>query len=199
MSDRLAGAASTLVLFLLLAYLYPLVAIGMARKPEPSSMTVQVFGDKRRSPPKPVFNIHVSKARAPKLRPPSFAIMPDAPFVFSGTPPATTSDAAYLEQVADHIQRFSDHTTGLQRTQIVNVDLVMDRSGNVLFLTVARSSGSASLDQEALSQIRRAQPLPPIPERVKGDKLYLLVPVCFKAENSLTTAGQASPTSCRTG
>jgi len=58
----------------------------------------------------------------------------------------------------------------------------MNRAGTVLAVEIARSSGSTMLDRAAIETIRRAQPLPPIPED-KPDELDLAVPVEFFVRN----------------
>jgi TonB family protein len=46
---------------------------------------------------------------------------------------------------------------------------------------IARSSGVADLDQEALPLSQRAQPFPPLPgNRVNGKQINLSVPIRFK-------------------
>lgn len=55
----------------------------------------------------------------------------------------------------------------------------MDRAGHVLAVRLARSSGSASLDEEAQALVRRAEPLPPPPAELPGTTLTLDVPIRF--------------------
>jgi periplasmic protein TonB len=46
---------------------------------------------------------------------------------------------------------------------------------------IARSSGVADLDEEALAVLQRAQPFPPLPgNRVNGEQINLSVPIRFK-------------------
>jgi protein TonB len=49
----------------------------------------------------------------------------------------------------------------------------------VIGYQISGSSGSASLDQEALSMIQRASPLPAPPPEVPGSRISLTVPVRF--------------------
>lgn len=55
----------------------------------------------------------------------------------------------------------------------------MDREGNVLSASIERSSGYPLLDEETLSLIERAQPLPKPPEDTAGESLEFVVPVEF--------------------
>ena len=46
-----------------------------------------------------------------------------------------------------------------------------------------RSSGSTSLDEEALATVRRASPFPAPPRQLAGDHVHLRVPIRFVASN----------------
>ena len=55
----------------------------------------------------------------------------------------------------------------------------LDRQGRVVDSRVVRSSGAAALDAEALAMLRRAQPFPPPPPELAGDRVDLTVPIRF--------------------
>jgi protein TonB len=55
----------------------------------------------------------------------------------------------------------------------------MDRDGNVLSASIAKTSGYDDLDAETLALIRRAQPLPKPPAEIPGNTIELTVPVQF--------------------
>jgi periplasmic protein TonB len=55
----------------------------------------------------------------------------------------------------------------------------MDRSGRVVSKHIARSSGSATLDQAALAMLDRAQPLPAFPPSMREARKTLNLPVRF--------------------
>ena len=61
---------------------------------------------------------------------------------------------------------------------VAHVRFRMNRAGRVLEATLIRSSGIPELDRAALATIRRAQPLPPIPDG-RPDPIDLSVPVEF--------------------
>lgn len=61
----------------------------------------------------------------------------------------------------------------------VMVRFSVDRSGQVLSVTLHKTSGFASLDREALALPKRTSPLPPPPAEVRGDSIELVVPVEF--------------------
>lgn len=55
----------------------------------------------------------------------------------------------------------------------------IDRAGRMVASQIARSSGSAALDREALALAQRAQPFPPPPPGLPGDNISLIVPIKF--------------------
>lgn len=80
-----------------------------------------------------------------------------------------------------HIERFRRYPEDARRTQqqgVVMVGFAMGRKGDLLDLWVDRSSGFAALDAEAVSTLRRAQPLPLIPKGLP-DELQVVLPVSF--------------------
>jgi periplasmic protein TonB len=68
----------------------------------------------------------------------------------------------------------------LRRQQgVSHVAFTIDRQGRVLVQRLHQGSGHDSLDQETLDLLQRAQPLPPPPVEIAGDRIDLLVPVQF--------------------
>lgn len=59
------------------------------------------------------------------------------------------------------------------------VRFVATRDGKVLSAKLERSSGHASLDEEALALLERAQPLPPFTEEMLEAQLEMIVPIQF--------------------
>jgi protein TonB len=55
----------------------------------------------------------------------------------------------------------------------------MDRNGQVLDYRLERSSGHALLDREVEAMIKRAEPLPRLPESWQQTRLELVVPIQF--------------------
>ena len=96
---------------------------------------------------------------------------------------STTSE--FQHELLAHIEQYRqypeaalpDHLHG-----VVQVVFAMDRTGAVLGAWVKTSSGSKVLDQEAIDTIRRAQPLPSIPQNLP-DRLNIMLPVEFAAPN----------------
>ena len=62
---------------------------------------------------------------------------------------------------------------------MTQVAFAIDRAGHVIDSRVIQSSGYAALDQEAIATLQRAQPFPPPPEGLAGEKFEFTVPVKF--------------------
>ena len=62
---------------------------------------------------------------------------------------------------------------------VVHIRFAVDREGRLLEGVIVRSSGVASLDQEALAMIDRSNPFPVAPSTVFGHRIELQTPVDF--------------------
>jgi protein TonB len=69
----------------------------------------------------------------------------------------------YASTLSAHLQRFKRPAKG--RGTVV-VSFTVNRSGKVVERGIVRSSGSSTVDGEALAMIARAQPMPPFPAAV---------------------------------
>lgn len=81
-----------------------------------------------------------------------------------------------------HLERHKRYPADAQRQRqegVVYVHFRLSRDGRVLAARLERPTGVASLDQEGLDLLQRAQPLPPLPSDQPGESLELLVPVQF--------------------
>lgn len=77
-------------------------------------------------------------------------------------------------------QRYPDdaHAAGQQGAVMVRIRI--DRRGNIGYYALERSSGIPSLDRAALDMIRRANPVPAVPDDYPaGDTFEFLIPVNF--------------------
>ena len=81
---------------------------------------------------------------------------------------------AHLEQY----RRFPARARAARQQGAVHIRFRMNRAGSVLTASVVRSSGFTTLDQAALDTLKRAQPLPAIPEG-RPDEIELTIPVEF--------------------
>jgi protein TonB len=80
-------------------------------------------------------------------------------------------------RLAAHIERFRrtlEPSEGLAR-----VAFTIDRDGHLLSSRIAQSTGSPSLDQEALAMLARADPMPKPPDGTPDSALSMVIPVRF--------------------
>ncbi len=184
LSDRLAGMALTAVLFLALAVPLTWTVVRRVEAPPPP-IEVQVVESKEGPRPKMTFTKRFLRVPVPQVIPPQIAIQPNAPLGTSAAP-STTTDTAYLGRVAAYVRGFP--AGAMRGSGEVDVNVIIDRTGSLLYTTVAQGSGVAALDQAALDQVNRANPLPAVPDSVHGDMLYMLIPFCFKGGGAPTTS-----------
>ena len=81
-----------------------------------------------------------------------------------------------------HLQQFKRYPSEAQERGeegVVLLSFSVDRDGRVLARQVLHSSGYPVLDDEVMSMIERAQPLPPFPASMPEPKLDLTVPIRF--------------------
>ncbi|WP_395396602.1 TonB family protein [Novosphingobium sp. BL-8A] len=100
---------------------------------------------------------------------------PPAPQMSSGKPTWQGMVLAAL----DKVKRYPRDAHFARQQGVPYIRFTMDRQGKILSVSLERSSGIRSLDQEALALPKRAQPLPKPPEDVKGESIELVVPVEF--------------------
>lgn len=76
-------------------------------------------------------------------------------------------------------KRYPRSARRMRRQGIPTITFTMNRSGKVLDVYLVNSSGTDSLDKEAVAMVYRAEPLPQPPASVAGVKLTLTVPISF--------------------
>ena len=108
------------------------------------------------------------------------------PVVTGPSPQAPVSSAAASWQQSlvarlARLQRYPPRARGVQG--VVSLAFSVDRHGNVVSSQIAKISGSALLDAEALDLIKRAAPLPPPPAKIADSELLFVVPIRFAAGN----------------
>ena len=130
---------------------------------------------KKPAPPK--------RARAPQTTAPistqrqaNRATAPNAG-VSAASPAAT---ASWRSSLASHLNRFKRYPPGATRTGVATIRFTIDRSGRVTGSRLVSSSGDATLDAEAVSLPRRANPVPaPPPGFGSGNTITMTVPIRF--------------------
>jgi len=81
-----------------------------------------------------------------------------------------------------HLQQYKRYPSDAQsrgEEGIVLLSFSIDRTGHVLARQIVHSSGHRELDNEVMSMVERAQPLPPFPPSMPQAKLDLTVPIRF--------------------
>jgi protein TonB len=92
---------------------------------------------------------------------------------------SSISPATWRSALQAHLNRHKRSPAGGSRG-LSEVAVTIDRAGRVLSARLARSSGNATLDQEAVALAHRASPVPPPPPDVgRGGNVALVVPVKF--------------------
>ncbi|MFT4052892.1 MAG: TonB family protein [Novosphingobium sp.] len=129
----------------------------------PPAPAEQLFEVVKPAPP-------VENTTAPEARP-----APPAPQLSSDKPTWEGQVLAALNKV----KRYPREAQFRRRQGVPYIRFVIDREGRVLSSSLERGSGDRSLDAEAVSLPKRAQPLPRPPEERKGVTIELVVPVEF--------------------
>jgi periplasmic protein TonB len=96
------------------------------------------------------------------------------------------SDAVpnWKSQLVARLERYKRYPSEAQsrgERGVAQLAFSVDRSGGVHNARIVQSSGSSILDQETLTLVARAQPLPPPPPEVPGTQIPIVVPIRYNA------------------
>jgi protein TonB len=180
--------------------------IHAVRAPQRDAL-VRLDKDTPKPPPVLPFRVQQIKPAPVDAAPPQFSIAPDpsptappaatappqpAPTPSSGTAQTAAAyiDPEYLKLISIHIQHYYLYPTraaGHDWEGKVVVQFTIDKGGTLLASAVARTSGLSVLDDEALAMVRQASPLPPIPDRMHMNQMNAVVPICFRAQQGVTS------------
>lgn len=181
--------------------------------PPPPVFLAHLIRPRTEKPAAPVFTVASETLPAPALLPASAAIAsPLAGGTQAGTGTGAQSvsgngtdgngeglsgcwDAIWARSVTERVRPFfyyprrarEQHVSG-----VVVVLLTIRRNGMLDKLDVYKSSGDASLDHAAYDTVKKAQPLPRIPDRMHLDKVSALFPLVYGTVDD----SQASPGNC---
>jgi len=134
--------------------------------PPPPDTSQAVIAPTQEPPPQPV----------QETRPPT----PAVPARVKGGAPRV--EPAWQTALVRHLQQYKRYPSEAQsrgEEGVVMLSFSVDRSGRVLAHQIVRSSGHRELDDEVMSMIERAQPLPAFPASMPEAKLDLTVPIRF--------------------
>ncbi len=99
--------------------------------------------------------------------------------VQGGAPRVETSWETGLVRHLQQYKRYPSEAQQRGEEGVVQLAFSVDRTGHVLSRRIVQSSGHADLDNEVMSMIDRAQPLPAFPASMTQTKLDLTVPIRF--------------------
>ena len=87
--------------------------------------------------------------------------------------------SSYTSRVHAHLARHKRSPRG-DESGTVTVSFTIAASGSAGGVRIARSSGSAALDSEALAMVQRASPFPAIPAEIGRSSMSFSVPVRYR-------------------
>jgi protein TonB len=96
-----------------------------------------------------------------------------------GAPRVEPSWETALLRHLQHYKRYPSDAQSRGEQGVVQLSFTVDRTGHVSNREIVRSCGHRELDNEVMSMIERAQPLPPFPASMPQAKLDLTLPIRF--------------------
>ena len=97
----------------------------------------------------------------------------------------TTWNVSIAKQIEKH-KGYPPSALPRRESGVTQVAFAIDRDGRLIESRIVHGSGYAALDQEAIATLRRAQPFPPPPADLPGERFEFTVPVKF----TVKTAGR---------
>jgi len=91
-------------------------------------------------------------------------------------------DPLWMRAVTERVRQYfyyPDAAMAAHTTGVVTMHFTVRRNGQIDRLAVGKSSGDDGLDRAAADIMRKAQPLPPIPDRMHVDRIEGEMPVNF--------------------
>ena len=105
-------------------------------------------------------------------------------------------DPVWMRAVTERVRRFfyyPDAALAMRTTGVVTMHFSVRRNGQIDRLEISKSSGNDGLDKAAYDIMHKAQPLPPIPDRMHTDRVDGDLPINFGVRSF---NGGASPGNC---
>ena len=84
-----------------------------------------------------------------------------------------------IAKLLEHNKRYPSAARARGEQGVAELAFSIDRQGHVLSSRIVKSSGSATLDEETLALVQRAQPFPVPPPDLPGAEIKFTVPVRF--------------------
>jgi len=105
-------------------------------------------------------------------------------------------DPVWMRAVTERVRQFfyyPDAALAVRTTGVVTMHFSVRRNGQIDRLEIRKSSGNVGLDKAAADIMHKAQPLPPIPDRMHTDRVDGDLPINFGVRSF---NGGASPGNC---
>jgi len=150
-------------------------AVTLPKPPPPRKQPLKPRPQPAEQPPAPT-------AVPPPTAPPPAAPQPAPPGPSVAAVAARANWQAQLMAWLSRQKRYPRPAQEQRQQGTAYLRFSLDRGGRVLSARLERSSGFPLLDEEVLALIQRAQPLPPPPTEVAGERFELLVPVAFSIQ-----------------
>ncbi len=155
-------------------------------KPEPKPKPEPTPKPEPKAQPTPPETKTAAAATAPKTSAePAKTIGPA-----SGTPSnikltAGQSDAMdnYLSRLHRHLSEHFKYPRRAKRRNIEGTPVVefeLDRNGKLISSNLSGSSDERLLDEAALAFIKESEPMPPVPDSMKGDRFSYTIPIRYE-------------------
>jgi len=96
-----------------------------------------------------------------------------------GLPSSSSDYIALLQAWLERHKEYPRRAQSRRQEGTALLHVVIDRDGRVLEYRLEKSSGHSLLDREVTAMIKRAQPLPKMPDTMQRARLEMLVPVQF--------------------
>jgi periplasmic protein TonB len=96
--------------------------------------------------------------------------------------PSAAQVASWHRRIALQVERHKGYPASARarhETGTAELGFTLDRTGKVVASRIVRTSGFASLDQETIDTVQRAQPFPPPPLNMAGETFDFTVPIRF--------------------
>lgn len=130
-------------------------------------------------PPEPEAEVALPLPEPPKPEMPAEEKQATAPPAAKVPPSVMTR---WQTRLAAHIERFRRYPAEARsrgEQGVARVAFTIDREGRLLKSRIEQSSGSASLDQETLAMLSRAQPMPRPPDQLSSAEITFVLPIRF--------------------
>src|SRR5260370_1357163 len=133
----------------------------------------------RTKPPEQEGEVAIPIPAPPKPERPSEEKHATAPPQTRATPSVVIRWQSELAAHIEHFKRYPAEARSRGDQGTAKVAFTIDHEGRLLMSRIVQSSGSATLDQETLAMLARAQPMPRPPDQLANAELTFVVPVRF--------------------